>query len=571
MPRNITVTFADGSQHIYENAPDNITPEQATERAQRDFGKRVTALDGGRAAAGPKRTVADRYQPKPDNAFTSATDAAMRAVIPGDIIGRVGAAVGAPLYYALDHALGGPRSKMTLAQEYQDARQFEHAREAANDKAHPTVNAIAGAVGAMASPINKIAPAAGIGRVLVPAAIYGGIEGAGTAKGNAMQRLTAGVEGAASSAAGAFIGNRVVEGGGYLLAPKFTGAAKKLIDMGVRLTPGQMAGGLAKSAEDKLMSQPFLGQQIKAARAIGLQDWNRRIYNRVLEPIGQKYDGHEIGYEGINKIYGALSTAYNRILPRVNLPLRNEFGDAIFDTLRKAKQIPGDAAKALDSIVSDEVLGRFKNGVMSGNDFKAMESELTRLSRGLHRSQSVNERMMADRIDDILGAARDELEKANPQFAPALKKLNASFAAFTRVEKAAGQRATSGGVFTPSDLLQAAKSMASGPRRSSFSRGLALMQKEARTAQDVLPSSVGDTGTAGRLAALDLIKHPVAGLYGAAASFPYTSPGMALINRAARSTPGKTRNSLAKLLARSAPAAGNVGAYIGAQVVNGGN
>ncbi|MGL1180842.1 hypothetical protein ACSTLD_24180, partial [Vibrio parahaemolyticus] len=61
-----------------------------------------------------------------------------------------------------------------------------------------------------------------------------------------MQRLTAGVEGAASSAAGAFIGNRVVEGGGYLLAPKFTGAAKKLIDMGVRLTPGQMAGGLAK-------------------------------------------------------------------------------------------------------------------------------------------------------------------------------------------------------------------------------------------------------------------------------------------------------------------------------------
>jgi len=64
MPRNITVTFDDGSNHVYNNAPDDVTPEQIESRASRDFaGKRVTALDGGRAApsasAPARQPVAD--------------------------------------------------------------------------------------------------------------------------------------------------------------------------------------------------------------------------------------------------------------------------------------------------------------------------------------------------------------------------------------------------------------------------------------------------------------------------------------------------------------------------------
>ena len=50
MPRNITVTFDDGSQHVYQNAPDDVTPEAVTQRAQQDYGKTVKALDGGRPA-----------------------------------------------------------------------------------------------------------------------------------------------------------------------------------------------------------------------------------------------------------------------------------------------------------------------------------------------------------------------------------------------------------------------------------------------------------------------------------------------------------------------------------------
>ena len=48
MARNITVTFADGTKAEYRNTPDNVTPEQVTERAQQEYGLAVTSLDGGK-------------------------------------------------------------------------------------------------------------------------------------------------------------------------------------------------------------------------------------------------------------------------------------------------------------------------------------------------------------------------------------------------------------------------------------------------------------------------------------------------------------------------------------------
>jgi len=49
MARNVTVFFTDGSSHVYANAPDNVTPDQVTARAQSQFpGKQIRHMDGGR-------------------------------------------------------------------------------------------------------------------------------------------------------------------------------------------------------------------------------------------------------------------------------------------------------------------------------------------------------------------------------------------------------------------------------------------------------------------------------------------------------------------------------------------
>lgn len=51
MARNITVVFDDGTSHVYQNAPDDLTPDAVQSRAQKDFGKSVVSLDGGKGAA----------------------------------------------------------------------------------------------------------------------------------------------------------------------------------------------------------------------------------------------------------------------------------------------------------------------------------------------------------------------------------------------------------------------------------------------------------------------------------------------------------------------------------------
>lgn len=48
MPRDITITLQDGSQHVYKNAPDNVTPDAVSSRASQEFGQAVTHLDGGK-------------------------------------------------------------------------------------------------------------------------------------------------------------------------------------------------------------------------------------------------------------------------------------------------------------------------------------------------------------------------------------------------------------------------------------------------------------------------------------------------------------------------------------------
>lgn len=59
MPRNVTVTLDDGTQHSYQNIPDDVTPDQVTQRAQKDFGKGVTAIDGGRSSSSQQGSGAD--------------------------------------------------------------------------------------------------------------------------------------------------------------------------------------------------------------------------------------------------------------------------------------------------------------------------------------------------------------------------------------------------------------------------------------------------------------------------------------------------------------------------------
>lgn len=53
MPRNITITFQDGTTHSYQNVPDDVTPDAVHERAAKEFAKPITNIDGGAKQVAP--------------------------------------------------------------------------------------------------------------------------------------------------------------------------------------------------------------------------------------------------------------------------------------------------------------------------------------------------------------------------------------------------------------------------------------------------------------------------------------------------------------------------------------
>ena len=77
MPKNITVTFDDGSSHVYQNTPDTVTPEEVEQKATQEFSKKVVNIDGGVAPAPPA--------PPPEPLGNVATAANLALGMPGRI------------------------------------------------------------------------------------------------------------------------------------------------------------------------------------------------------------------------------------------------------------------------------------------------------------------------------------------------------------------------------------------------------------------------------------------------------------------------------------------------------
>ena len=70
MPRNITITFGDGTTHVYQNTPDNVTPDAVQARAEKEFSKKVSGINGG-----SKPTTRPETAPDPTGTFGQNTAA----------------------------------------------------------------------------------------------------------------------------------------------------------------------------------------------------------------------------------------------------------------------------------------------------------------------------------------------------------------------------------------------------------------------------------------------------------------------------------------------------------------
>lgn len=402
------------------------------------------------------------------------------------------------------------------------------------------------------------------GRAAGVGAGVGGATGFGNSEGPITDRLASAVEGAGIGAVTGAVGQLGVDRFARGAAGADTTAARQLSREGVQLTPGQMlqetpvVGGAIRATEDRMAGFPIVGDFIQGARRRGIDTANMAAVNRALSPIGEAVPAKiSPGYEAVEYAQDQLGKAYADVLSRVNVTVDQPLQTGIAQVIADAPASMGQArAEQLAEILSSRVMRNVDptTGAIPGEEFKRIETVLGQQQRELARSLDGDQRALGQALGDIRSEFRDALARQNPVEAPRLQQINTGYANLVRVEDASGAAGSMAreGVFTPAQLAAAVRRNTGS--RSQRGAGEGLMRDLATNMGEVLPSTVPDSGTAGRvglaagLGGVSMLKPEIAIPIIAASSAPYTKLGQSLINTIYRATdPEEARPALAEM------------------------
>jgi len=276
---------------------------------------------------------------------------------------------------------------------------------------------------------------------------------------------------------------------------------RELAQRGVNLTPGQIFGGPVQTLEDASTSQPLLGGAIRNAQRGSITSFNRASHNETLAPIGQTLPRNvRMGRDAMDYTRGAISNTYNRALDPITVApdaqfvndLRAAVGGVRNDEMRTQMQ------NLLDGQLSGQV-----NGPMSGQQWKRIDEQLGAITRQAQAGSARNPVM--GQLQGGLGQAREAwrgiLQRQHPDAAQTVAAADTAHANYLRLVQASQKVATArrGGEFTAPELNSAVQAMDNTVGNRAFAHGDALMQNLTEPAMQVLPPTMPDSGTAGRL------------------------------------------------------------------------
>lgn len=360
-------------------------------------------------------------------------------------------------------------------------------------------------------------------------------------------------------AVGGYLGDRAIRGAASVISPTVNRYAQALLGEGVRLTPGQILGGVSHRIEDKLASVPIVGDFIQNARIRGLQDFNRAAINRSLNPIGAQIAPDATGRGAIDAAHQALSNEYTNIFNQGGLPHDPVYQQNSASLLNLAQNIPQYGARPLHDFINTEITPRLSaGGNMTGQSFKEVDSLLGQNVRDYTSSQNPNDRALGRAYQQLQTELRDSFGRSNPTLQQPLANADAGYANLVRIENAAarqgGAKGVDPGTFTPAQLGAAVRATDNSVRKNAVARGNALMQDLSDAGQAVLPAQVPDSGTAGRLAAMLLagggaahVVSPAAIAPGLALAGTYTQPGIRAAEYALARRPASAQRLAAAL------------------------
>jgi len=388
--------------------------------------------------------------------------------------------------------------------------------------------------------------------------LYGAGYGAGSAdEGN---RALGAVTGAAAARAGGYVGSKVASGTGTVLTGARDAGTRYLAQQGVPLTLGQIAGQggrvgrTIKGLEDKLESVPYLGDAIRQRRMEGFEAVNRAAFDEALAPIGSSTGG-KIAETGVETAFDETTSAYRKALSGVTV----NGADPVFmrqfaAAANKGQALPGSMREEFDYVMKEHVVPRFDtSGNLTGDAYQDIRRALREERRAWKSKPRGND--YGNALLEVERSLEGMVRRQAPDAIPLLNKADAAYRKVKVLQSAVAnaKNNNSGGVFSPAQLGTAAEANARKYGGSATTdRPFFELQ---RSAQDILPSSVPNSGTADRAIAAALLPSALGGA-GAAAGFidpstaagiaalgiPYSRGGANIIQRLATSRPDAAIN-----------------------------
>jgi hypothetical protein len=429
--------------------------------------------------------------------------------------------------------------------------------------------------GNVASPINYV-PGAAIERIAGPAATLTGLAGRSAAAGaayNVMQPVTdlkpgesfaerKGEEAATGAGMGAIAGPAAKSIAG-VISPNVSEAVRALDREGVKPTIGSVLGGPFKGAEDALSTVMVVGGPIQAAKREAVESFVKAGANRALEPIGEKIPEElSRGHDVVAHVENAISKKYDEIHPQLSVSSHDpRFESDLRGVMDEAAALPEAQANQLQKIIETQITNKFKsnNGVMDGRTIQSVTSELGRRQVGYLSDPSFDTRDLGRAIGGVRSAFSAMLERQNPELAQPLRDANTAWGRYTILRDAANSTAANEGAFSAKQLQRASRAADKTVGKGATAKGEAYYQDLAENAQQVLPASIGSSGTAERGAALALLGghtaiSPQTAALSAVIPVLYSRPVSELIRRAVLDRP-EGAEYVANMLRRYSPMA----------------
>lgn len=418
-------------------------------------------------------------------------------------------------------------------------------------------------VGNVVGNVAMLAPTAFIpgANTVTGAATIGAVTNALITPGDLKERAKAAALGGAGGAVGAKLSSAMQRAPVAVVNPN----VRTLAAEGINLTPGQNAGGMLKAFEDKATSTPILGDIINNARKRGIEDFNKAAIKRATLP-GMNVEG--VGNGAVQDLRQGLGAAYDDVLSRSNAnALDPDYINQMAQLRQMVASLPEREQKAFDAILAREIEGRMApNGMINAENLQAVKSGMGDQISNFANSTDGYQRQLGQALKQADANFRDLIARANPQNADDLRAIDAAYANFKRIQRAASGVGAEDGVFTPAQLHNAARALDRTKDKRAFSEGAALLQDLTAAGKAVMPSKIPDSGTAGRLMGNLFSLGGLASTAGGVASalpayVAYSRPGSAVINSVINSRV-PVRNALQRILADNPNIVRNTGSSL---------